>query len=59
LKKPEREAKKKLEYVSSKLLPKGNVKRLMQLQLRSLDWSRRQLNMKDKDLLQKKQLLKR
>ena len=48
-----RKEKKKLEFVSLKLLPKGNVKRLMLQQLRSSDWSRRQLNMKDKGLLKK------
>ena len=47
----------KLESVSSKLLPKRKEKRLMLLQLRNLDWSKKQLNMRDKDLLQKKQLL--
>ena len=49
-----REVKKKLEFVSFKLLLKRNEKRLKLLRLRNLDWSKKQLSLRDKELKQLK-----
>ena len=48
-----KEVKMKPKSESLRLLLRKNVKRQMLQQLRNLDWSRRQLNMRDKGLLKK------
>jgi hypothetical protein len=48
----------KLKFVNLKLLLRRKEKKLKLQQLRSLDWSRKQLSMKDKELLKRKQQLR-